>query len=60
MRGKRPMGRSRTIWREWRDSAVKDLRVIQERVQIDMAYNREEWNIFLMAALDLNCPLSCL
>jgi len=39
MRGKIPLGWSRTIWREWRDSAVKDLRVIQERVQIDMVYN---------------------
>jgi hypothetical protein len=39
---------------------VKDLRVLQERAQLDIAYNREEWNKFVMAALDLNGPLSCI
>jgi len=57
MRDKRPVGRPGT---RWRDSVVKDLRVIQERAQIDMAYNKEERNRFVMAALDhLNGPLSC-
>jgi len=37
--GKRPLGTPRT---SWRDSVVKDLRVLQERAQLDIAYNREE------------------
>ncbi|CAI6343359.1 unnamed protein product [Macrosiphum euphorbiae] len=57
MTGKRLLGRPRT---RWKDSVVKDLRVLQERTQLDMAYNREEWNKFVMAALDLNGPLSCI
>jgi len=57
MRDKRPLGRPRT---RWRDSVVKDLRLIQERAQIEIAYNREERNLFVMAVLDLNRPLSCL
>lgn len=56
MRGKRSVGRPRT---RWRDSVVKDLRVIQEKAQIDMAYNIEEWNKCVIAALDFNGPLSC-
>ncbi|KAF0742625.1 Reverse transcriptase domain-containing protein [Aphis craccivora] len=55
MTGKRPLGRPRT---RWKDSVMKDLRVLQERAQLDVAYNREEWNKFVMAALDLNGPLS--
>lgn len=57
MTGKRPLGRPRT---RWKDSVVKDLRVLQERAQLDIAFNREEWNKFVMAALDLNGPLSCI
>ncbi|KAF0766831.1 Reverse transcriptase domain-containing protein [Aphis craccivora] len=57
MTGKRPLGRPRT---KWKDSVVKDLRVLQERAQLYVAYNREEWNKFVMAALDFNGPLSCI
>lgn len=57
MRGKKPLSKPRT---RWKDIVVKDLRVIQERAQIDMAYYREEWNKIVMAALDLNGPLSCI
>jgi len=57
MIGKRPLGRPRT---RWKDSVVKDLRVLQERAQLDIAYNREEWDKFAMAALDLNGSLSCI
>jgi len=61
MTGKRPLGRPRT---RWKDSVVKDLRVLQERAQLDVAYNREEsreeWNKLVMAELDLNGPLSCI
>jgi hypothetical protein len=57
MRGKTPLGRPRT---RWKDSVVKDLRVLhKKRDHIDMAYNREEWNKFVMATLDLDGPLSC-
>lgn len=37
MRGKRPLGSPRT---RWRDSVMKDLKIPQEEVQIDIAYNR--------------------
>jgi len=53
MKGKRPLGRPTT---RWRDSVVKDRKTLQEGVQIDMAYNREEWKNIVMAALDLNGP----
>ncbi|KAF0760104.1 Reverse transcriptase domain-containing protein [Aphis craccivora] len=56
-RPKRPLGRPRT---RWKDSVVKDLRVLQKRAQLDVAYNREEWNKLVMAALNLNGPLSCM
>jgi len=63
MRGKKAkekfasLGRPRT---RWRDSAMKDLKLIQERALIDIVYNREEWNKFVMAALDLNGLLNCI
>lgn len=36
MRGKRLLGKPRT---RWRDSVVKELKILQGGVQIDMAYN---------------------
>ena len=35
-------------------------KVLQKRAQIYMAYNKEDWNKFVMAMLDLNGPLSCI
>jgi len=54
MKGKRPLGRPRT---RWKDFVMKELKTLQE-VQIDMVYNKEEWKKFMMAALDLNGSLS--
>jgi len=58
IKGKKPLGRPRT---RWKYSVMKDLKTLQEGVQIDMAYNREEWKKFVMTALDLlNGLLSCI
>jgi len=40
-----------------RDPVIKNLKTLQG-VQIDVAYNIEEWKKFVMAPLDLNGPLS--
>jgi len=50
MKGKRPIGRPRI---RWRDSVMKDLKILQEGVQVGVVYNTEEWNKFVMAVLDL-------
>lgn len=51
---KSPLDRPRT---RRRDSVTKHLKILKEEIQIDMAYNTEEWNKFVMAALGLNMIL---
>lgn len=57
MRSKRPLGRPKT---KWRVSIMKDLKTLQDRIQIDMVYNREGWKKYVMMTLDLNGPSSCI
>jgi hypothetical protein len=57
MRGKKPIGSPRT---RWKDLVMINLKLLQKRAQIDMAYKKEEWNKLVMATLDLNGSLSCI
>uniref|UniRef100_A0A2S2PQV7 Uncharacterized transposon-derived protein F52C9.6 n=1 Tax=Schizaphis graminum TaxID=13262 RepID=A0A2S2PQV7_SCHGA len=53
---KRPLGRPRT---RWKDTAEKDMRLIDEDATLDWTLNREKWRGLLVAAQVLNGPLSC-
>lgn len=37
---------------------MKDLKLLQNRAQADMTYDKEEWKKFVMATFDLNGPLA--
>jgi hypothetical protein len=53
---KSPLGRPRT---RWKDTAEKDMRLIDEDATLDWTLNREKWRCLLVAAQVLNGPLSC-
>ncbi|KAF0721180.1 putative transposon-derived protein F52C9.6 [Aphis craccivora] len=53
---KRPLGRPRT---RWKDTAEKDMRLIDKNATLDWTLNREKWRGLLVAAQVLNGPLSC-
>jgi len=53
---KRPLGRPRT---RWKDVIEKDLRMIRENMKMEDANDRDRWQEQVVAAMDLNGPLSC-
>lgn len=58
MRVKRPLGRPRVDKVD--GFCLEGAKILQEEDQIDIAYNGEKWKHFVMVALDLNGPLSCI
>lgn len=54
--GKRPIGRPRT---RWKDVVEKDIKTIHESIRIEDTSDRIRWNDLLVAATDLQGPLSC-
>jgi hypothetical protein len=55
MQKKRPLGRSRT---RWKDAVEKDVQLVDVNASVELALNRERWRDLLVAAQALQGPLS--